>query len=236
MKRTCFELLREIGFECGLISDYSITSFSDATLRAQILSYLNRAKAAAARKCNFEILTVVKNIETIASYTTGTVTIAVSDTTVTGSGTTFTAAMVGRKIQIGSDSNSYKILKFTSNVSLEIDRPYTGTAQAGATYKIYQDIYAIPPSIGEIVDIRRPGIDRMLDRKSLAFVNSRYPDPLMASGEPWCWALFDELLTREPATTTYAADTSTSASAVIEASLTSAAIQDAYKDWYLYAD
>jgi hypothetical protein len=234
VRRTCFELLRDIAFEAGVITDYSITSFSDTTLRAQLLSYLNRAKAAAVRKCNFEILTVVKNIETLASYATGTVTIAVSDTTVTGSGTTFTAAMAGRKIQIGSDTNSYQIIKFTDTTHLEIDRPYTGTAQSAASYKIYQDIYAIPPTIGEIVDIRRSGTSRELDRKSLSFINSRYPDPLMASGEPWCWALFDELLTREPVSTTYAADTSTSTTAIIESTLTSAAIQDYYKDWYVY--
>lgn len=233
MRRSCFELLREIGYECGLVSDYSITSFTDATLRAQILSYLNRAKATAIRKCNFEILTVVKNIETLASYSTGTVSITAGDTTVTGSGTTFTAAMVGRKIQLGADLNSYQILKYTSAVSIEIDRPYTGTAQSGVAYVIYQDIYAIPPTIGEIVDVRRPGAGRFLERKSLAFLHSRYPDPRASSGEPTIWGLYDELLTRDPATT-YTAGATTSTTTVVCATLAGKDIQNYYKDWTLW--
>lgn len=232
MRRSCFELLREIGYECGLVSDYSITSFTDATLRAQLLSYLNRAKVTAVRKCNFEILTVVKNIETLAAYSTGTVSIVAGDTTVTGVGTTFTAAMVGRKIQLGTDLNSYQILKYTSALLIEIDRPYTGTAQSGVAYSIFQDVYAVPPTIGEIVDIRRPG-GRFLDRKSLAFLHSRYPDPRASSGEPVLWGLYDELLTRDPVTT-YTAATSTTTTSVICATLASAAIQDYYKDWTLW--
>lgn len=234
MRKTCFEFLRQIGFELGLISDITITSFTDTALRSQLLSYLNAAKQAAVRKVQPQILNVVRPIETVAQYNTGTVSITAGDTTVTGSGTTFTAAMAGRKIRIGSDNNSYEILKFTSTTSIEIDMPYTGETQSAASYTIYENVYAVPPDISQIVDIRRPGSNRLLNQRTLSYIDSRFPDPLMATGEPYDWAVFDILETRDPASGTYAADGGTDTDSIVEATLATATRQNFYKDWYVY--
>lgn len=85
---------------------------------------------------------------TIADYTTGTiVSIANGATTVVGSGTTWTADMVGRYIQIiqttaanGGDGMWYQIGAYTSATSIELLKPYEGTSiSAGsATYTIGQ--------------------------------------------------------------------------------------------------
>lgn len=85
---------------------------------------------------------------TIADYTTGTiVSIANQGTALVGSGTTWTADMVGRYIQIaettaanGGDGFWYEIGSYTSATSIGLLKPYEGTAiSAGAaTYTIGQ--------------------------------------------------------------------------------------------------
>ncbi len=87
----------------------------------------------------------------IADYTTGTiVSIANGATTVTGSGTTWTADMVGRYINIpqttaagGGDGRWYEIGEYTSATEIELLKPYEGTsiAAGSATYTIGQ----VPP-------------------------------------------------------------------------------------------
>jgi hypothetical protein len=74
----------------------------------------------------------------VAYYTTGTV--GVSSTAVTGSGTTFTAAMVGMKIGFGSKSPAlittwYVISAYTSSTSITLSSS-AGTIGAGTNYVI----------------------------------------------------------------------------------------------------
>lgn len=78
---------------------------------------------------------------TIADYTTGTITsIANGATAVVGSGTTWTADMVGRYIQItnttaanGGDGFWYQIGTYTSATSIGLLKPYEGTSISGGT-------------------------------------------------------------------------------------------------------
>lgn len=84
----------------------------------------------------------------IADYTVGTVTsVTNSSTAVTGSGTVWTADMIGRYIQItettaanGGDGFWYQIGSYTSATSIGLTKPYEGTSiSAGtATYTIGQ--------------------------------------------------------------------------------------------------
>lgn len=78
------------------------------------------------------------------SYTTGTVAVAVTTGVVTGTGTTFTASMVGKPFQAAGHTRWYRISAFTSATSITIiddfddeTAAYTGGAiSAGATYEI----------------------------------------------------------------------------------------------------
>lgn len=78
------------------------------------------------------------------SYTTGTVTIAVTTGAVTGDGTTFTSAMVGKPFKATGHSTWYRIKTFTSTTSIVIEddlddvtSAYTGGAIAAtATFEI----------------------------------------------------------------------------------------------------
>lgn len=89
----------------------------------------------------------------IADYTTGSITtITNGDTTVTGSGTSWNASMVGRYIRIDDsdaanvgDNRWYKIASVTSTTVLELTEDYEGTsiAAGSATYTIGQ-AYPLP--------------------------------------------------------------------------------------------
>lgn len=83
---------------------------------------------------------------TIADYTTGTIS-TTSGSTITGSGTTWTAGMVGQYLRITDGSAAlqgdgywYEIATRVSNTSVTLTRPYAGTAlaAASATYTIGQ--------------------------------------------------------------------------------------------------
>lgn len=84
----------------------------------------------------------------VADYTTGTITtITNGSTTITGSGTTWTAGMVGRYIKIADgsaanlgDGQWYEIASRTSNSVIDLVKPYGGTsiATGTATYTIGQ--------------------------------------------------------------------------------------------------
>jgi len=75
-----------------------------------------------------------------ADYTTGTVAVTNNSTTVTGTGTTFTAAMVGRYIRVGGtgDRYWYRIASFTNATTIAIEVPYTGLTVTGQAYIIGQ--------------------------------------------------------------------------------------------------
>lgn len=78
------------------------------------------------------------------SYTTGTVTVDVTTGAVTGSGTTFTAGMVGKPFKATGHTTWYRVKTYSSATSIVIENDsddetsaYTGGAiGAGATYEI----------------------------------------------------------------------------------------------------
>lgn len=78
------------------------------------------------------------------SYTTGTVAVANSTGVVTGSGTTFTSAMVGKGFKATGHTKWYRVKTYTSATQITIEddlddvtSAYTGGAiDAGATYEI----------------------------------------------------------------------------------------------------
>jgi hypothetical protein len=80
---------------------------------------------------------------TIAPYETGTVTVTNGSKTVTGSGTTFTAAMVGRKIRVNDEQAYYKIAAFVGATEITLEVEYGGSSDSSLTYSIYKDEYKL---------------------------------------------------------------------------------------------
>jgi hypothetical protein len=86
-------------------------------------------------------------ITTVAPYTTGTVAMTNGSTTVTGTDTVWTSAMVGRKIRFASENAYYRISAVGGNTSLTLEVPYQGTTDTDATYSIYKDEYRLPADL-----------------------------------------------------------------------------------------
>jgi len=95
---------------------------------------------------------VRKNIVDLrnADYTTGTASIAAGGTVITGVGTTFTQAMVGRYIQFTSgDGLWYEIASFASTTSISLLAPYEGTIVSGSAFTI-GEIIPLPEAYQEL--------------------------------------------------------------------------------------
>lgn len=79
-----------------------------------------------------------------AAYSTGTCTVTQNSAIVTGSGTTWTAAMVGRQFRIGTSTPIYTIAQVDSSTQLQLQLPWGGTTASAAGYSIYL-CYVTPP-------------------------------------------------------------------------------------------
>lgn len=80
---------------------------------------------------------------TVADYTTATVTLSNNATTLTGSGTTFTAAMVGRWFEVTAATSDgkgiwYRIASFSSTTVMALETSWVSSAASGVTYRIGQ--------------------------------------------------------------------------------------------------
>lgn len=100
-----------------------------------------------------------------ADYTAGTITLTNDSTTVTGVGTTFIEAMVGRWIRIddpNGDGMWYKIEDFTSTTVLVLERKYQGDTLGTANY-----------TIGEMPDIPEEFHENIVDYACYRYYRKR---------------------------------------------------------------
>jgi hypothetical protein len=88
------------------------------------------------------------------TYTTGTLTMTNVSTTVTGSGTTFTSAMVGRQLAVESIAPWYTITTFNSATEVIIDRAFQGETEAALEYTIGQFYVEFPTNLKVLERIR----------------------------------------------------------------------------------
>lgn len=80
------------------------------------------------------------------AYTTGTISLTHGSSTLTGSGTTFAADMVGRYVRPladGAERLPYKIKTFSSTTSMILENVYQGTNQSSMSYEIFE-MFAMP--------------------------------------------------------------------------------------------
>lgn len=124
-----------------------ITDVEEITEVRSLRAFAKRlCNASVAEICGFNewpFLWTVDWFQTIAPYETGTVTMTEASKTVTGSGTTFTAAMVGRKIRIETETAYYLIAAYVSATEITLEQPYTGTTASSLTFSIYKDEYLL---------------------------------------------------------------------------------------------
>lgn len=87
----------------------------------------------------------------VASYATGTVTCTNGSQTVTGSGTTFTSDMVGRRFR-AAGNELYTVSGWTSGTQIAITPAYVGSTAAGLSYSIVKDRYALPSDCERLLE------------------------------------------------------------------------------------
>jgi hypothetical protein len=89
---------------------------------------------------------------TIVPYTTGNVVGTEAATTVNGTGTTWTAAMVGRKMSCSAFDGWMRLATFNSTISMEFDANIRTTFASGDdTYSIFQDEYDLDADVREVL-------------------------------------------------------------------------------------
>lgn len=94
-------------------------------------------------------------IETIAPYETGTITVTNGSKTITGSGTTFTSAMAGRKIRVAGGNAYYRIAAFVSTTEITLEYNYPGSTASAQTYKIYKDEFRLNADVDKYKLLRQ---------------------------------------------------------------------------------
>lgn len=85
----------------------------------------------------------------VDQYTTGTLSVTAEATTVTGAGTTFTAAMPGRYLKVNDelgDGNWYRVTGYNSPTSLTIENKYDGSTVAGKNF-ILAEAFFLPEDL-----------------------------------------------------------------------------------------
>lgn len=95
-------------------------------------------------------------------YSTGTVTVTQNSTTVTGSGTTFTAAMVGRQFRVGLAAPIYTIAQYVSATEIALDSPWGGPSGSAQTFMIYQCFFTPPSDFHQFITLWDPAFNWQL--------------------------------------------------------------------------
>jgi hypothetical protein len=101
-------------------------------------------------------------LESVAAYTTGTVSVTQGANTVVGVGTTFSGAMTGQKFQLAGDVAIYTAT-FVDTGDLTLDRNYEGLSATGAGFTIFQDEYELPPATKTVLSVSNPVTGKPLD-------------------------------------------------------------------------
>lgn len=102
-------------------------------------------------------------IQTVAEYREGTVAVVKGSTALVGTGTTWTAAMTGRRIRVSGRNEWYTFTRATDTTGT-LDRPYEGEDDATASYRIWQPIYSLPADADILDSITVPFGNDELDQ------------------------------------------------------------------------
>ncbi len=136
-----------------------------------LLGYVNDRIEEICRLTEWQRLKKASTIQTVDEYVTGTIDLAVGASAGTGTGTTFTAAMTGRRIR-PANLLEYYIFTRVSNTSFTIDRPFENDDDLDdAAFTIFQPIYALPSDLREVTSLRNPTLGIELQEVDRNYIN-----------------------------------------------------------------
>lgn len=125
--------------------------------------------------------------KTVAPYTTGTITVNNGSAIVTGSGTTFTSAMVGRKFAKSIGTPWSYIESVDSATQITLEEAWEEDTLTSSTYNIFADEIELDADVKEIVSVRLiTGYRPALRRIGLDDIE-RYQNLSATSGQPLYW-------------------------------------------------
>jgi hypothetical protein len=101
-------------------------------------------------------------LETVAAYTTGTVSVTKGSATVTGSGTAWSSTLNGRQFLLSGDTALYTVT-YVSATEITLDRAFEGNDATDAGYTILQSIYRLPTNDKRLKTISSPVTGLALD-------------------------------------------------------------------------
>lgn len=105
-----------------------------------IKRWLNNSYRRVIDKRNWYGLLVKGQVDVPDVVTGGTIALTNGSATVTGTGTAFTADMVGRQIRSGFSTPLHTIKTFTSPTEVTLDLPWGGQTVSANSYQIFQNI------------------------------------------------------------------------------------------------
>lgn len=152
--------------------------------------YINSRYREILDKFPWSRLVKTSTIQTVAVYETGTVEITEGSASITGTGTTWTAAMTGRRFRVGGRSEFYTFTR-ASNTTGTLDRAYEGDDASAASYKIFQPYYALPSDLRVLESIKVPSVGRDLDQREREWLDQLDPSREFF-GEPELYAPYDD--------------------------------------------
>ena len=158
--------------------------------------YLNGRYLEVLDRLSWERLEVESVLQTVAPYETGTLSVTNAATSLTGSGTTWTAAMSGRQIRIAGRNEYYEFTR-TGATTGTIDRAYEGDTDTAATFKIFQFQYPLAADVRLIEDMRIFDLPYPMDRKTRGELNSIDP-ARVTFAQPQAWASYMDDLSDPP--------------------------------------
>lgn len=181
------EALNEVAQRAGLTLTSDIAN--GEKVKTHLIRAFNLRYKDFNRRYSWPWLQKVGTLQTIVNYTTGTVQVTNGSRTVTGTNTTFTAAMEGRYFKLDRDTELYLIKDFVSTTELTLEDPYIGDSGSSLTYLIWNKYYNLPPDCDLNLQIYISKIpQRVFPLPRLEF-NTRFPNAYL-NGNPYFWSWY----------------------------------------------
>lgn len=168
----------------------------DATITAnqtRILRWANIISNDVSSRYPWQWLMTNGFIQTVADYTTGTITGTAGSTALTGSGTTWTSSspnMTNAYIQPANDTNWYEVKTVVSATSITLANPLTAAVTAG-TYTLRTTYYDLPADCYQVFDVRQTNTPLKLTKLGIYTLDQYQPD-INTTSNPTGYFLFGE--------------------------------------------
>lgn len=129
---------------------------TDTTNQTNVYRWLNYVQEDICSRWPWQFMQGREAISTIADYATGTVSVSLGGTTVTGVGTTFTTTHGDGTyfIQFAGSNDFYNVSARASNTSITIANAFSGATLSGVAFILRKFFYSLSSTADEVLDIR----------------------------------------------------------------------------------